>query len=75
VVPAALNTVQGGWGSVAQTIDVSGRTIRLRRDISVTTETVTPGDFDALRKTVNNLRANKSLLVVFSKPSVSDNES
>jgi hypothetical protein len=75
VVPASLTTVQGDWGSVTQTTDVSGRNIRLHRDISVTQETVTPCGFDALRMAVNNLRANKSLLVVFGKPSASDNES
>ena len=65
IVPAAMAPVHKNWGAITQAVDVHDRTIRLRRNVSVMTETLTPGDFESLRQAVNDLRANQSLVVVF----------
>lgn len=65
IVPAEVAAVKGDWGTVAQTVDVDGKTIRLRRNVAVLTKTLTPGDFDQLRRAVNDLRTTRSLLTAF----------
>ncbi|HNQ22404.1 MAG TPA: DUF3857 domain-containing protein [Phycisphaerae bacterium] len=63
VVPAGLPKVEAGWGSVAQSVDADGRTVRVRRTVEVTADPVPAKDFEALRSAVNDLRATQSLLL------------
>ncbi len=65
IVPASPAKVAGPWGMVAQTVDVDDRTVRLRRNVTVNTETLSPDDFDKLRQAVNALRTNQSVLLTF----------
>jgi hypothetical protein len=69
VVPSSLAPVEGPWGMVSQTVTADGRTIRLRREVSINTEDVSPDDFSALRRAVNDLRANQSLMIALAKES------
>jgi len=69
VVPASPAQAEGTWGSVAQTLNVTENTVRLRRNVAVTTETIGPDDFDGLRLAINKLRANQSLMLVFGETS------
>ena len=65
ILPAAPDRVDGRWGYVEQKASHDGDTIRLYRDIVILDETMSPGDFDALRRAVNDLRASQSLLAMF----------
>lgn len=67
IVPASVAPTGGHWGTVAQTVDVNGKTVRLRRNVVVMTDTLEPADFDKLRRAVNDLRATKSLLLVLGR--------
>ena len=62
-IPASLESVDGLWGTVGQTVEVNGRTIRLRRDVAINADVLTPGDFGRLRGAINDLRATRSLLL------------
>ncbi len=75
VTPASVPTVQGSWGAVSQKVEIDGSTIRLRRNVNVTGERLSPDDFAALRGSVNDLRATKSLLLVFGKEAEKEEKS
>jgi hypothetical protein len=75
VTPGSIAPVQGTWGAVSQTVESDGRTIRLRREVRVTQERLSPSDFAVLRRGVNDLRATKSLLLVFDKEGAAGDES
>lgn len=72
VVPASLPAVERPWGMAEQTVEVDGRTVRLRRTVTLTTDTVAPDAFAELRDAVNDLRAPKSLVLTCGKPSAPD---
>jgi len=63
IAPAQLGTVNGSWGSVSQTVEVEGQTVRFHRAITINTETISPEDFNSLREAINTLRADRSLLL------------
>ena len=67
IVPASLGPVQGAWGAVSQQTNVEGRTVRFRRTADITTDTIAPDDFSALREAINDLRAARSLHLVCGK--------
>lgn len=67
IVPAAMAPVHGSWGTLEQSVEVCDKTIRFRRNVSVRTDSITPEDFDSLRQAINELKANRSLLVVVGK--------
>jgi transglutaminase-like putative cysteine protease len=74
ILPASLPPMSGAWGTVSQTVDADGKTIRLRREIAVMTETVDRGGFGLLRRAVNALRTPKSVLLTFGADSASECE-
>ena len=67
IVPATLGPVQGPWGAVAQQAEVEGRTVRFRRTVDITSDTIAPDDFSSLREAINDLRAARSLHLVCGK--------
>lgn len=69
VIPASPAPAEGPWGSASQTLNLTENTVRLRRNVAVATETLEPDDFAGLRRAVNKLRANQSLMLVFGETS------
>ncbi len=67
VLPAAMPPVRGSWGTLEQSVEGREKTIRFRRNVSVMTDLISPGDFESLRQAVNELKANQSLLLVVGK--------
>ncbi len=65
ILPASPERVDGPWGYVEQKVSRDGDSVRLYRDIVVLDETVSPKDFKAVRRAVNDLRAAGSLLAMF----------
>lgn len=72
VLPAAMLPVRGSWGILEQSVEVRKKTIRFRRNVSVMTDLITPGDFESLGRAVNELKANRSLLLVVGESSESN---
>ena len=72
ILPAEVAPVEGRWGAASQTVEVTDSGVRLRRNVTVTLETLTPDDFEELRLAVNDLRASQSLLLAFSQSSQPD---
>ncbi|UCC29408.1 MAG: DUF3857 domain-containing protein [Phycisphaerales bacterium] len=72
VVPASPRPAEGTWGSASQILKVTENTVRLRRNVAVTTETLGPDDFAGLRRAINKLRADQSLMLVFGETSQTD---
>ena len=71
-LPAGLGQVTGGWGSVAQQVSVDDPVIRLRRDILVGQDRLSPAEFDELRPAINDLRAAGSRLLAVGKADGAD---
>jgi hypothetical protein len=65
ILPASPERVDGPWGYVEQKVSRDGDSVRLYRDIVVLDETVSPEDFKAVRRAVNDLRAAGSVLAMF----------
>lgn len=66
-VPASLSPVRESWGRVAQVVEVEGQTVRFRRTVHLTTDTIAPDGFATLREAINSLRAAQSLHLVCGK--------
>jgi hypothetical protein len=64
VLPASMVRAEWNWGSAQQTVEVDGREVRFQRVIATTTTTLSPSDFDSLRKVVNGLRTEGSRVLV-----------
>lgn len=59
----------GDWGTVAQELKPADRTVRLRRNIELKSDTLSPEDFAKVREAINTLRAvEHTNLVVGPKP-------
>lgn len=67
IVPASPAPLKGNWGAATQTVKITDETVRLRRSVAVTAEVLTPTDFNELRRAVNGLRANESLVLMYEK--------
>ena len=67
VVPTAMPAVHGTWGKLEQSVEVREKQMRLRRNVSIMTDTITPDDFEGLRQAVNELKTSQSLLLVVGK--------
>ncbi|UCG15811.1 MAG: DUF3857 domain-containing protein [Phycisphaerales bacterium] len=63
IVPASLPTVEGDWGTIGQTVQVEGASVRIRQSIAVSQDVISPEAFAGLRRAVNALRADASLML------------
>jgi len=63
ILPGSLEVTKGPWGEAAQQVEVEDRTVRFRRMVNITTDTITASDFAGMRETLNNLRADRSLVL------------
>lgn len=67
ILPGSLEASKGPWGEAAQQVEVEDRTVRFRRMVKITTDTIAASDFAAMRDTLNNLRADRSLVLAMGK--------
>ena len=67
IIPASLPPVEGKWGRALQTIELDGQTLRFRRTIEITADTIPPADFAGLRDAVNDLRTPQRLILAGGK--------
>ncbi len=64
VAPASLEKVEGEWGYAEQCVELDGNKLRLRRNISINSETIAPSDFDSLRNALNKLQTETARMLV-----------
>jgi hypothetical protein len=57
ILPARLAAIDGEWGHAEQTLTMSGRTVRLRRDVELDRDTIPADAFLELRRAVHALRS------------------
>jgi len=57
IAPRSVKAVKGAWGEAVQTVEVEGRTVRLSRRVSITTDCVPVEAWPSLREVVNDLKA------------------
>lgn len=67
ILPSVFPLLAASWGQIAQQIDVDGQTVRFRRTIEITRETIPSADFARIREAINTLRADRSLLLTAGK--------
>ncbi len=68
IIPASAPPASGQWGSIAQTVDVNGTKVHLRRSVNLTTATLTAAEFDVVRRAVNDLRSSQATMLAGKKP-------
>lgn len=67
VVPRGLPAVEEPWGRVHQEVEVHDGVLHFRRAINIDQERIPAPAFELLRRAVNDLRAEQSLLLAFSE--------
>ena len=65
IVPTSLKAVEGSWGRAEQSATFDDHTLRFSRSVSIEGGTIAPDAFDSLRKALNELRTNKSVMFGF----------
>jgi hypothetical protein len=69
ILQGTMAPTKDRWGTTAQTVEVTDKNVRLRRDVAITADKLSPGDFAKVREAINDLRATRSLLLGVGKPS------
>ena len=65
VAPAALPKLAADWGAIEQQVDPSDGVLRIRREVNIDTDEVSPEAYQSLRTSVNDLRAAGSRTLMF----------
>ncbi len=65
VVPRGFPAVEETWGRARQQVDIHDGELRFRRSMAIDQERIPASEFDSLRRAVNDLRAEQSLLLAF----------
>lgn len=65
IVPGSPAAVDGAWGKVAQSLEVKDNVVRLRREVTMLADVLSPSDFEKVRRAVGDLCATRSLLLSF----------
>lgn len=64
ITPRSVKAVQGPWGEAVQTVEVSGKAVRLSRRVLITTDRVPVEAWPSLREAVNDLKADAARMLL-----------